>query len=72
MPAPGQPRARLPELERRGFVYFPLDHDDAAIPRGEVQADTYGMAFVLEPYVRAHWLEDFELVALHEAPQDCS
>ena len=70
IPAPEEMRAGLPELDGRGFVYYPLKHLYAAIPEPDRGADVYGMAFVYEPYVRAHWLDLFELVALHDAPQD--
>jgi hypothetical protein len=30
--------------------------------------EDYGSTFILEPYIRRHWLARFELLAIHESP----
>jgi SAM-dependent methyltransferase len=67
-------RAR-PELERRGFAFFPYDRlgflrEENRRFFSDWDLASYGNAFVLEPYVREHWTERFELVSLLEAPDD--
>jgi SAM-dependent methyltransferase len=74
-PTPEALRARLPELEREGFLFFPYRKLEAADPRSQALFDSwdlerYGMTFLLEAYVRQNWLEDFELVVFHDAPDD--
>lgn len=65
----------LPGLEQRGFAFFPygrLHFRDRENDRFFANWDLadYGDTFILEPYVRERWARWFELVALHEAPDD--
>jgi SAM-dependent methyltransferase len=65
----------LPELERRGFAFFPyrkLRFRDRENKRffASWDLEEYGDTFILEPYVRERWTRWFEVVALHEAPDD--
>jgi SAM-dependent methyltransferase len=65
----------LPELERRGFAFFPygrLRFRDRENERffGSWDLGQYGDTFILEHYVRERWTRWFDLVALHEAPDD--
>jgi SAM-dependent methyltransferase len=65
----------LPELERRGFAFFPygqLRFRDRENERffASWDLEEYGDAFILEHYVRERWAKWFEVVALHEAPDD--
>ncbi len=66
--------ARQEELEERGFLFVPYGADYARQEEAEHFEEwdmtEYGMTFLLESYVREHWLEDFELVAFHDAPED--
>jgi len=63
----GRKASGLLQAEGFGFLPYPTtDQDD--LLEGPRPGD-YGMAFVLSDYVRRRWLDLFELVALHEAPQ---
>jgi SAM-dependent methyltransferase len=67
--------AALPEIERRGFGFFPyrkLRFSDRENDRffASWDLEEYGDTFILERYVRERWTKSFELVALHEAPDD--
>ena len=68
-------RARLPELEREGFLFFPyraidFRHTENDAFYADWDLERYGVTFLLESYVRRRWLESFELVAWHAAPND--
>ena len=74
-PTPQQLARALPELEQRGFAFFPyrkLRFRDIENDRyySTWDLDQYGDAFVLEPYVRTRWTDLFEVVAYHDAPDD--
>jgi SAM-dependent methyltransferase len=63
------------ELEQHGFAFFPyreLRFRDRENKRffASWDLEEYGDTFVLERYVREHWTRWFEVVALHEAPDD--
>jgi SAM-dependent methyltransferase len=65
----------LPELEERGFAFFPyrkLRFRERENERffASWDLEEYGDTFILERYVREHWTQWFEVVALHEAPDD--
>lgn len=75
VPSSDELRARIPELEREGFLFFPYEGMEFTDRRnseffGNWDLSEYGMTFLLEDYVRAHWLEEFDLVAFYEAPDD--
>jgi SAM-dependent methyltransferase len=74
-PGPRDLARRRGELERDGFLFFPyrslgFAHSENRRFFEAWDLDQYGNAFMLEPYVRTHWGESFELVAHHEAPDD--
>jgi SAM-dependent methyltransferase len=66
VPSRDQMRSGLRDLENRGFVYYPYNPESKAKGKAEV----YGMTFIYEGYVRAHWLDLFELIGWREAPDD--
>lgn len=75
VPSPSALEARLGELEERGFLFFPYEKLECPDPRNVEffeawDLESYGMTFVLESYVREHWLDSFELVAHRDAPDD--
>ena len=75
VPTPEALKASLPELEREGFLFFPyeaLEYSDKRNADFFAKWDMtqYGMTFMLEPYIRRRWLDAFELVAFHDAPDD--
>lgn len=75
IPSAAALKARLPELEERGFLFFPYEKLECPDPRNVEffeawDLEAYGMTFVLESYVREHWLEHFELLAHRAAPDD--
>lgn len=75
IPGPGALAKRRAELEATGFAFFPYERlrfRDRENQRHFESWDLnrYGTTFILEPYIREHWTEHFELVALHEAPDD--
>ena len=69
-PTPEQLRADLPRLDGHGFLYYSLAAPSPSMPEAERGADLYGMTFLTEGYIRARWLDLYELVSFHEAPQD--
>jgi SAM-dependent methyltransferase len=61
------------KLESRGFWFFPYHRFESTDDRNQgyfeqLTRGSYGSAFVLEPYIRESWLDCFELVAFHAAP----
>jgi SAM-dependent methyltransferase len=75
VPTPEAFRAALPALERDGFAFFPYRKLDTEDQRNQAlfaswDLERYGMTFILEPYIRTHWLEQFELLAFHPAPDN--
>ena len=65
----------LPELERNGFAFFPyrkLRFRERENKRffASWDLEEYGDTFILERYVHERWTRWFEVVALHEAPDD--
>ncbi len=69
MPTAEQLRGDLPELEDRGYLYYSYDFEIESLPAIAAREELYGMTFILPEYVRTHWTDLFELVALHEAPK---
>ena len=72
-PSASQVAADLTECERTGFLFYPY----GALNFGESSnaaffdswdLDQYGSTFILPTYVREHWVDVFQLVAIHEAP----
>ncbi len=59
----------LPNLEDKGYLYYPYPPGNEAVPEEDKDAGLYGMTFILESYVRENWLDLFELVSFEEAPQ---
>lgn len=70
LPSPDELRDDAPELRRSGFRFYPYDSALPWMPPEEPPGGRYGMAFILEHYVREHWLDLFDLVAFHDSPQD--
>lgn len=75
VPTAEELRARQEEIERRGFAFFPYRRIEADDPRIRDHFDRwdleqYGMAFILEPYIRERWSDLFEVVAIHPALDD--
>ena len=68
-------RHDLPDIERSGVRFYPYKRLRFQDKRNQREFDTwdlesYGSMFILEPYVRKRWLNLFEFVALHEAPNE--
>ena len=62
-----------PVREERGFAFFPYRTLTLGDRRNQKHYDTwdlaeYGLAFVLEKYVRREWATLFEVVQVREAP----
>lgn len=58
-----------PGLLEGGFLYYPYE---AGRPWQDADEgnEAYGQAFVLENYIRSHWLDLFDLVDFRESPQN--
>jgi SAM-dependent methyltransferase len=74
-PTPRRLRADLKELERTGFKFYPFFDVKASNSRNQTywdgyEADMYGATFILPHYIRENWLDLFELLAIHEAPDE--
>ena len=68
-------RKDLPQIERDGFRFYPYGRQQFRDERNQRHFDqwdfeSYGSTFILESYIKTHWLDLFELEALHEAPND--
>lgn len=71
VPSAAQMRRDLPTLRERGFLFYPYpEGHNVSLPAADRGAGVHGMTFILPEYIRAHWLDDFELVGVHAAPRD--
>ncbi len=72
-PSAAELRNEQDALRRDGFAFFPYSR---IVPRDSKNRryferwnlEQYGNAFILETYVRERWVERFEVVAFHSAP----
>ena len=65
----------LMEIERTGFRFYPYGQLQFQAEENQRHFDewdlgNYGSTFVLESYIREHWLDLFHLEAFHEAPNE--
>jgi len=73
IPSAEQAAADLEECERAGFRYYPYGELKWGEPGndeffGSWDLEQYGSTFILPSYVRQRWTDLFDLVAIHEAP----
>ncbi len=65
--------ADLEECERTGFLFYPYGAQNFEEPSNAAFSDSwdldqYGSTFILPAYVREHWVDVFQIVEIHEAP----
>lgn len=63
----------LPALEKKGYLFYAFTRMDSphAVNEkywGAYDLSLYGNTFITRGYIEKNWLRDFELVALHAAP----
>jgi SAM-dependent methyltransferase len=69
-PAPARIAADLPALRADGHLFYAYDAAlNLCLPPAARTVALHGVAFVTPEHVRRHWLDDFELLLLAEAPR---